>query len=145
MALQGPLSGAAWLAVATAAMALSHYIWFIAYSIVEPKQKDGSPPQARPEYWRYFWATNRCPIGKGPSYLDRIEAKNDAELATVQLKGLKLLMWAFALSFVKIIYTKTLYGPHSESTSLGFWQPAGLIPTYMMSLDAHVAGNPYPW
>jgi hypothetical protein len=75
------------------------------------------PAKIRPEYWRYFWATNRCPIGKGPSYLDRIEAKNDAELATVQLKGLKLLMWAAVLSIFRVFYTKTLYGSAAESTS----------------------------
>ena len=97
----GLIGGVAWVVIASFAMALSHYIWFFGYSIIEPKQKDGSPPQIRPEYWRYFWATNRCPIGKGPAYLDRIEAKNAAELATVQLKGLKLLMWATVLSLVR--------------------------------------------
>jgi hypothetical protein len=115
MTLQSFLGGLPWVVVATFCMALSHYIWFFCYAMIEPRPKDGTPGKLRPEYWRYFWATNRCPIGKGPSYLDKIEAKNDAELATVQLKGLKLLMWAAALAIFKVVYTKTLYGSASES------------------------------
>jgi len=145
MTLQGFLGGLSWVIVATFCMALSHYIWFFCYAVIEPKQKNGTPANIRPEYWRYFWATNRCPIGKGPSYLDRIEARNDAELATVQLKALKLIIWVAVLAMVRVFYTKTLYGSAAESQSFGWWHPPGLIPTYNIALDSHLAGHPFPW
>jgi hypothetical protein len=54
-------------------------------------------------------------------------------------------VWAAVLAIFRVFYTKTLYGPGTEAQSFGWWHPPGLIPTFNIALDSHVAGHPYPW
>jgi hypothetical protein len=145
--LQQLLTGAAWFFVATSAMVLGHFIWFFAYSASDSRDSEGAPRATRPGFWRPFWYAFKIPIGKGAAYLERVEAKNADELATCQLKGLKLLWWAFVLLLVKVVAGAVIYGPHNESaTRIPYLDGLpGLIPTYPVALKAHLAGNPYAW
>lgn len=144
--VQQYLSGFAWFAVASFELVLGHYIWFFAYTLSEPRTTNGKPTPVQPGYWRYFWAVNKCPMGKGAQYLDRAEAKNDEELAATQLSGMKLMLWVLCLTVLRIVIKQWLYGPRSESlTTIPGWHPPGWLPLYNDALDRAIAGDPYPF
>jgi hypothetical protein len=124
---------------------LGHYIWFFAYTLSEPRSGGKSPP-IQIGYWRYFWAVNKCPIGKGAQYLDRVVAKNDEEFAKTQISGMKLLLWAVLLTAVRVVASNWLFGPRGESlTRIPGWHPEGWLPTFDDALHRAIVGNPYPW
>jgi hypothetical protein len=146
-AAQAPLTGVWWFVVAASAMALGKYIWFFAYWVSDNAGgRRKSPPLSQVGYWRPFWGFSNVPYGKGAAYLERVEARDDAQLAVVQRKGLKLLLWATALNVGLRALNHLLYGPYDGSLfSAPYWAPYGLIPTYDMALDRQLRGDPYPW
>jgi hypothetical protein len=144
-ALQAPLTGAAWLAVAAVAMVLGQYIWFFGYSLADKSSREATPLWRQVGFWRPFWGFNVVPKGKGAAYLERVEARDDAQLAIVQLKGLKLVLWATALYVVQRVLRRVLYGVSAGPLDqLLAWAPAGLLPDYAQALDQHLGGQPYP-
>jgi hypothetical protein len=141
-----PLSGTVWLVVATAALVLGEYLWFFAYWIADTAAKGRRPTPSQIGYWRPFWGSADAPYGKGPAYLDRVEARDDEQLATVQLKGLKLLLWATVLNVVLRFLNVFLYGPYDgTSYEAPAYAPNPLVPTFDMALDRQLQGDAYPW
>ena len=148
-ATSAPLTGTAWLLVAAVTMAFAQYVWFFAYWVSENLTRDKSKPVIRTGFWRPFWGFTAVPYGKGAAYLERVEAKNDEDLATCQIKGLRLLLWGIALTVLIVLINKLVYRipPGASLTKLpdpGLILANPLIPTYAMSLEAMQAGTPYP-
>lgn len=141
-----PLSGLAWLVVAASASVLSKYLWFFAYWIADTAAKGKRPTPLQIGYWRPFWGFTNAPYGKGPAYLDRVEARDDEQLATVQLKGLKLLLWSTVLNILLRLLNGLLYGPYEGSLyDPPTYAPDPLVPTFDMALDRQIRGDAYPW
>jgi len=124
------------------------YIWFLCYSLLDRGQAavDGFPWQLRS--YLPFWiglSTSPTPIAKGAAYLRRIEAKDAAELAVTQLKGIKLLWWAYVLMAVETAFNGAVHGmPGYLSGVFSVPFSAGL-PTYYDAFYKAVAGEYYPW
>lgn len=76
------------------------YLWFIAYALVDQRSRDRSSTLFQFGTFHPFWGGTSTPFGKGAAYLRKTTAKTRAELAVTQIKGLKLLVWAFALKEV---------------------------------------------
>src|SRR5207249_3066116 len=62
----------------------------------------------------------------------------------LQMKGMKLLLWAAVLTVLLVAVNYTIYGQSTSLTAVPTSAPDGLIPTYPMALERHLAGQPYP-
>jgi len=81
---------------------LAAYFWYFAYALAGQRKKHPPDLVAHFATFHPFFAPHTMiPFGKGASDLKRVEATEAAELAVTQLKGLKLLMWAFVLRTVQ--------------------------------------------
>lgn len=76
---------------------LTPYIWFLAYALHDQRSKMVSPHLFQFGVFHPFWGSSSIPYGKGAAFLRKNLAKNDAELAVTQLKGVKLMIWANVL------------------------------------------------
>jgi hypothetical protein len=133
-----PIStGLGWVLVTGSAMVLSRYLWFFAYWIADGRAKRKNATSVPLGYARPFWGFTNVPFGKGAAYLERVEARGADQLAAVQLKGLKLLVWALVLSVVSRASHEVLWG--STSFSLN-----GIVPTFETSFERHLQGDPDP-
>ena len=140
-----PLRGFSWVIVAAITMCFAQYLWFFAYWVSENHTRDKSKSLIRTGFWRPFWGFTSVPYGKGAAYLEKVEAKNDDELATAQIKGLKLIFWAIVLTAMIVLVNKLVYRVPSgvSLTKAPYESAAAIIQTYQMSLDAMQAGRPY--
>ena len=82
--------------------------------------------------FRPLWGSTTTPFPKGAAYLRRIEARDEQQLAIVQLKGLKLLVWGILLSLLQTFGTKLFHGYLR-------------IPTSAQALAMSVQGTPAAW
>lgn len=87
-------------------LCLAHYFWYIAYTLKECGKFKFM--DIIYDYGRYhpiwlFSCNSYVPFPKGPSYLQQIEAKTNAEFAVTQLKAVKLVAWA-AFVNVGVLY-----------------------------------------
>jgi hypothetical protein len=112
--------------------ALSTYIWFIGYSLLDRNAvgRDGLVLQAGT--YRPFWGSTNTPFAKGSAYLRRIEAHTAQQLAVTQLKGLKLLAWSILLS---------LFGQGFDRFMYGYLK----IPTFSQAFFLSAKHTPLPW
>jgi hypothetical protein len=140
-----PMPGPPRVLVAATAMAFSSYLWFFAFWIVENVQRDKARPVLRTFAWRPFWGFTSVPFGKGAAYLEKMEAKDDEQLAVSQLKGLKLLAYAVVWTALLISLKWLLLGPTESLTKIPYYAPHARVPTYPMALDAMIQGHSYPW
>ncbi len=140
-----PLRGFSWLIVAAITMCFAQYLWFFAYWVSENHTRAKSKSLIRTGFWRPFWGFTNVPYGKGAAYLEKVEAKDDDELATSQIKGMKLIFWAIVLTAMIVLVNKFVYRvpPGVSLTKAPYESAAAIIPTYQMSLDAMQAGRPY--
>ncbi|MGC4119241.1 MAG: hypothetical protein QM765_32685 [Myxococcales bacterium] len=145
LAASGAVGGAASVLLAAAAMVLGRYLWFFAYSVCAGLSKDTAPFATRLGFLRPFWGFTLVPFGKGSAYLQKVEAADDEQFAVAQLKGLKLLVWALALSLVLELLTAIDgSGPGGWLARLG-WHPAPLLPSYPEALESVLQGRPVAW
>ena len=143
---QAPLRGFAWFIVAATAMCFSKYVWFFAYWVSENMSKAATPNPVRIGFWRPFWGFTNVPFGKGAAYLERVEAKGDQQLATVQLKGVRLLIWAMVLTLGLSVANRALFGWYDGYLlEAPPFPPDPVLPTYAMVVEAERAGHPYSW
>ena len=143
-----PLKGAAWVIAASMTMVFAQYIWFFAYWVTENHARGKSKAAIRTGFWRPFWGFTFVPYGKGATYLDRVEAKNDDDLAISQLKGLKLILWAIVLTAMIVTVNKLIYRVPGDMSltrlpDVNRVLSDPIIPTYPMALEAMQAGTPY--
>lgn len=107
----------------------SSSFWMLAYLTVDLKTKDPTPNVVRAGLMRPFWGGSATPVGKGPGFLAKFEARDADQLAAARLKGLKLMVWA------AILNTLYLAADHLVAD-------IGAIPTLHQSVLAHAAGTP---
>jgi hypothetical protein len=83
---------------------MNHYFWFVCYTLHETRFLHKRNYLL--DYARYLpvWGFTSLPYGKGSLYLEQVEAKTSEEFAVTQLKGLKLLWWAYILFWVLRAY-----------------------------------------
>jgi hypothetical protein len=86
------------------------YLWFIAFALLDRKSRDCDPLSLQLGTFRPFWGSTATPFVKGSAYLRRIEARDSSQLAVIQLKGLKLLVWAILLSLLLQAFNRVVYG-----------------------------------
>jgi hypothetical protein len=84
---------------------LASYMWFVSYAVVDQRSKQRGSLTFALGLLRPFWGSSSTPIGKGASYLAKLRTEEPQELARVQLKGLKLLVWSFVLQGASICLT----------------------------------------
>ncbi len=88
------------------------YFWFLAYALIDMRQRQPQPILSHLATFHPFFSPNTVvPMGKGASNWRSTEAATAEELAVTQLKGVKLLCWAFFLkivlwSFHRIVYDR---------------------------------------
>jgi len=89
------------------------FIWFLGYSLLDIRSKNPTPIFYQLGYYQAFWHgayLANLPFPKGARYIKKIETKTPEELAVCQLKGLKLLYWAFVLIILHTMFTNVIYG-----------------------------------
>ncbi len=111
---------------------LSSYLWYFCYAMIDRNSQPGRDATLELSTFGPLWGQNHIPIPKGAAYLRRIEAKNPEQLAIVQLKGLKLLVWALLLIFFQSVW-------------LRFFHAYLRIPTSDQSLAMSVHQTPVVW
>jgi hypothetical protein len=117
-----PLPGSArmllWLLIALVAP----YLWFFAFALQDAASKaaDAFPIQFgsfHPFYMSPF--ASFTPFGKGRAYLRKTEARTSQDLSVVQLKAVKLVLWATVLHVVDALFVFLVYEePHRSSRML---------------------------
>lgn len=85
------------------------YFWFLAYAVEDSASPRGDNVVNQFGTFHSFWGSTGVPMPKGSAYLRKIEAKTPEELAVTMIKGVKLMLWCFFLSFVKTWYMEFAY------------------------------------
>ena len=111
---------------------MATYVWFIAYAVTDRSSKPASDATLELASLRPLWGSTNVPFPKGAAYLRRIEAKTPEQLAVVQLKGLKLLVWALLLWMFQVLWFK-------------FFHDYLRIPIPDQALAMSVRGTPVAW
>jgi hypothetical protein len=111
---------------------LGGYVWFIGYALLEHESRSVGELKLEVASLRPFWGSTVTPFPSGPACLRQVEAKDSEKLAIVQLKGLKLLVWAELLSLFLATYN---WCCHDYLR----------IPTYQRALYLSTLHTPLPW
>ena len=107
---------------------LGPYFWFLCYSLKECRAPSAVPLALQFGHYLPFWQPTLIPYPKGSGYMRKIEAKSAEEFAICQLKGLKLLFWAFWLKLFDVVANITLYGyAELQSGRLQFKRELGSV------------------
>lgn len=102
LAVQLPEQSLAKLLVWSFVTVYSASFFFLAYAFADQRAKDQTPVGLRVGFLRPFWGGSSIPL-KGLHFFSRFEAKTPEELSQVQLRGLKLAVWAVILSLVYFV------------------------------------------
>jgi len=95
---------------------LSHYFWFLCYSLRLTKAPKQQPFLLQLGHYLPFWSSNDViPFGKGAAYLKQTASDTAETLARTQLSGLKLLIWACYLNLFATSLHLLAYGWVTES------------------------------
>jgi len=148
LSLHGLAQVAIWMLLALA----GPYLWFFAYALGDCASKAPDPYRLQLGTFFPFWVgsfNSSTPIGKGAAYLRKVEAHTPKDLALVQLKALKLLIWLFMLQGVLLVFRAVVYGDLSGagrefSQAHGFHFPNLGVPTLAAAFDQSAAGLPPP-
>lgn len=127
--------------------ALAAYFWFIAYALVDQRQRDPAPGFFHLATFHPFFVFGSTPIpmGKGAANWLRVEARSPDELSVTQLKGLKLLIWAYVLKGVLWAYRGVVYddlGIPTLSFAFGTFVSLGEAPPGALGLLSMLANFP---
>ncbi len=110
-ALGAPLSPVARTFVWAFVIVLARYIWFFCYSLNDINAKNQPPFYIQFGFYLPFWTLTAVPFPKGYSYLSKVEVKDANELAVVQIKAVKLLLWSTILWGLYNLLLHYGYGP----------------------------------
>ena len=86
------------------------YFWFLAYALIGARQRQPPSIVLQLATFHPFFGSTATPMAKGATNWRSVEAATDEELAVTQLKGLKLLAWAFFLKAVLWVFRRVVYG-----------------------------------
>ena len=118
------------------------YIWFLSYALLDRRRKGQQPLLVRLFHFQPFWGSTNVPYPKGESYLARIEARTDQDLAVTQLKGFKLVLWASVLKIVLALFDQLVHGTPGWFTR---WLPGSFaVPDLQVVIAAYLARQPFP-
>jgi hypothetical protein len=118
------------------------YIWFLGYALLDRRRKGQQPLLVRLFHFQPFWGSTNVPYPKGESYLARIEARTDQDLAVTQLKGFKLVLWASVLKVVLALFEQLVHGTPGWFTR---WLPGSFaVPDLPVVIAAYLARQPFP-
>jgi len=91
-------------------LTLTAYFWYLAYALVGQSRKNPPSLVAHFATFHPFFAPHTMvPFGKGALDWLNVEAKDTDALARTQLKGLKLLVWAFLLRTLQWGLQRVIY------------------------------------
>jgi hypothetical protein len=108
------------------------YIWFIGYSLMDRRDDAREGAALQMATFHPVWGSASVPFPKGAAYLRRIEAKDPEQLAIVQLKAVKLLLWAILLSLL-------------SDQWMQFFHVRLALPNIWQAVAMSSAGSPYRW
>jgi hypothetical protein len=89
---------------------MASYLWFIAYAVSDRNSQPARDLTMELASFHPVWGSSNTPFPKGAAYLRRIEAQNPEQQAIVQLKGLKLLLWAILLAVFQVFWNQFFHG-----------------------------------
>ncbi|HLJ17741.1 MAG TPA: hypothetical protein VKV15_24810 [Bryobacteraceae bacterium] len=101
--LQGTARMLLWLLIALVAP----YLWFFAYALQDAGSKSADRFPIQFGSFHPFYMSpldSSTPFGKGRAYLRKTEARTSKDLSVVQLKAVKLLLWATFLHVVDALF-----------------------------------------
>jgi len=85
------------------------YFWFLAYALIDQRHRQPALILLQLATFHPFFGSTTVPMAKGAANWRSVEANTEEELAVTQLKGLKLLAWAFFLKVLLWAYRKVVY------------------------------------
>jgi len=88
---------------------LGSYVWFIGYILLDRQAKPFHKFGLELGSLHPFWGSTLTPFPNGPACLRQIEGRDAEKVAVIQLKGLKLLVWATLLSLFLTLYNWFFY------------------------------------
>jgi hypothetical protein len=151
-----PLAGTARVVAWAFAATLCGYLWYFGYTLLDRHAADRDPVLLQVGTWSPFWAATRAhqvPFAKGAAYWRRIEAKTDWDLAVVQLKAIKLLVWALIMRATLSLFWLLVHGVDDTTVSarivrklgsLAGWTLTGLhLPTFAHALAKSIERRPF--
>lgn len=144
-----PLQPSARLYLWAFILVLSRYVWYIAYSLEEARRDSPTPFLPQVGYYYPFWASglpgiSLIPIPKGAGYIRKIECKTPEELAVVQLKAVKLLMWAILAWVFYDLLRHLMYGTFGTFSFLYPFSGTFHLPNHTAFMGRVLEGKPYP-
>lgn len=107
------------------ALVFPFLIWRCAYMLQSGLQGKAINTRFR-DHLFYLWPAyggTDTPIGKGYDYLSRCEASTSEELASAQLRGIKLLLLSVAWNYAGKLMHASFYGEHSLLAAHGMEVP----------------------
>lgn len=108
------------------------YLWFIGYLLLDRNSTPAPAAASWLGFLRPFWGSTATPFPGGVAFLGEVEARDPHQLAGVQLKGFKLLLWSTILLYLWKGASWTCY----EYLNL---------PDFSDALAASVHRAPFPW
>jgi len=121
---------------------LGRFLWYLGYTLLDRNAVPGTKFIYQLGHYLPFWGGSSTPFPKGAAYLRKIEAKNAEELAISQLKGIKLIFWAFFLYIILRVFEMVVYGKTIYNVAL----PIHLnIPSFWDAFTHAQSGESYPW
>lgn len=86
------------------------FFWFLAFALMEQRSRTPTPLLSQFASFYPFFGLTTVPWGKGSDNWRSLDAATAEELAVTQIKGLKLLAWAFFLTVVLWVFRRVVYG-----------------------------------
>ena len=124
------------------------FIWFLGYSLLDIRSKIPTPIAYQIGYYQAFWHgayLANLPFPKGARYIKKIERKTPEELAICQLKGLKLLYWAFLLIVLHSVFTNLVYGEVGTLRNLVQLPYSFEVMKVVTAISLSASGEPLVW
>ena len=124
------------------------YFWFFGFSLINirSRDKDGTVMQAGS--YLPFWlgdSMNPVPMPNAAAHLRRIEAKNPEQFAIAQLKGIKLLLWAYVLIIIETLFVNIVFNEPGFFKDKFITEFTFALPALYKTFYAAIEGNYYPW
>jgi hypothetical protein len=108
------------------------YIWYVAYILIDRQAESPRRFGLETGFLQPFWGVMYTPFPNGTAYLRQIEAKTPEQLAIVQLKGFKLLVWSTLILIFSNAFSLVCHGYLK-------------IPEFTVALLRTAQHAPLPW
>ncbi len=134
-----PLGGMMRLPVWAVIAVTAPYLWYFAYALKDASAKTPDGAILQFGTLRPFWGGSSVPYAKGAANLRRVEARNSKDLSIIQLKAIKLLIWALILRVPRLALAVLVYGESTQVLrfiGLAHWTAPNLgVPELRLALQ----------